>query len=144
MRLAVVACALLLGGTGCGRCEGAVRGLKVDPPFEGSLSFTVWGDGPGSVTSDELRELSGIDETTFFVEGPDGLLDEEVVGDWGGHSCLNGVNFGIYAEQVPPGEYEATLRIEALAWPFRGDKDQLQQRDGEQVLTVQVTVPEAE
>jgi hypothetical protein len=138
---AVLTLALGLGlataGSGCGRCGGAIRQLRVysveacgsDECREENgvvrvgpdMNVRIVGDGPNEDSSALLAD-SGIGPASFFLlDDDDARVAVTIAGDAGGHSCRNGVGFGLQPDApLPPGAYTLVLLIDDLDWPLVG------------------------
>jgi hypothetical protein len=128
---------------GCGHCDGALRAMGEGYTQDEDTSsvapevvFGLWGDGPGSRSSEELLSDAGITtETWFLLDGAGEVVPSTLRGDWGGHTCLNGNSFELVPDEpLSAGEYTLVLRIEAIGWDWIGSEEHLTQFEGEQAI----------
>jgi hypothetical protein len=106
--------------------------------------FGLWGDGPGSRSSEELLAAAGISaETWFLLDGAGEPVPATLRGDWGGHTCLNGNSFELVPDEpLLQGEYTLVLRVDAIGWPWIGSEEHLGPFEGEQAVVQPFVVAE--
>jgi hypothetical protein len=81
---------------GCGHCDGAIRAMGEGYTQDEDSSsvapdavFGLWGDGPGSRSSEELLLDAGISaETWFLLDSAGEGIPATLRADWAGHTCL--------------------------------------------------------
>ena len=150
---------IALASAGCGHCDGAVRRLRInsvgvcgleDCAAEGGVTkvgsdvtFRIVGDGPND-ESDALLADSGIGEQSFFlVDENDEVVPATVTGDAGGHTCRNGVGFGLQPDEpLPLGTYTVVLVLDDLDWPLVARTD-TQKWEGKLAFVRELEVIEA-
>jgi cold shock CspA family protein len=124
-------------GGGCGNCDGAIRELELRSVEACDLDVCVAdggvyrvgpdvtvrivGDGPDD-EQDVLLGDAAISAKNFFMLDEAGQTVAATIGaSAGGHSCRNGVNFGLTPDApLPAGTYTVVLVLEDLAWPLAG------------------------
>lgn len=131
---------------GCGHCDGAIRWMGVDGETSGTVapdvSFRIVGDGPGSMSSEELLADAGIDASTWFLLDPAGAtVPATLSADWGGHACLNGNTFHLTPDApLAEGDHTLVLRLDAIDWDFLPGEVETADWEGETALVQAWTV----